>query len=71
MLVQSQRFWNKKVSFVFRKYIKMSQANNMKKTELNGHVYDFSVDYTVTDTCHIIYIHKYLMKKYDKKKMFV
>ena len=40
----------------------------MKKTGLNGHVYDFSVDYTVTDTCHIIYIHKYLMKKYDKKK---
>ena len=40
----------------------------MKKTGLNGHVYNFSVDYTVTDTCHIIYIHKYLMKKYDKKK---
>ena len=35
----------------------------MKKTGLNGYVYDFSVDYgaiTVDDT---IDIHKYLMKK--------
>ena len=38
-------------------------VDNMKKTGLNGYVYDFSVDYgaiTVDDT---IDIHKYLMKK--------
>ena len=42
-------------------------ANNMqKKTELNGRVYDFSVDYKTFDTNNIIDIHKYLMKKHIK-----
>ena len=38
----------------------------MKKTGLNGYVYDFSVDYSDTevDKVHnILGIHKYLMKK--------
>ena len=37
----------------------------MKKTEtgFNGYVYDFSVDYDVTDIDDIKDIHKYLMKK--------
>ena len=38
-------------------------ANNMKKTGLNGCVYNFSVDYRVFDNNNIIDIHKYLMKK--------
>ena len=38
-------------------------ADNMKKTEFNGYVYDFSVDYDVTDVDYIKDIHKYLMKK--------
>ena len=38
-----------------------------KKTELNGYVYDFSVDYNFIDTSNIINIHKYLMKKHDIK----
>ena len=42
-------------------------ANNMKKTELHGYVYNFSVDYTAFDTSNIIDIHKYLMKKHDIK----
>ena len=29
-------------------------VDNMKKTGLNGNVYDFSVDYNVTDTSNII-----------------
>ena len=41
--------------------------DNMKKTGLNGNVYDFSVDYNVIDTSNIIDIHKYLMKKHDIK----
>ena len=42
-------------------------ANNVKKkTELNGRVYDFSVDYKTFDTNNIIDIHKYLMKKHMK-----
>ena len=39
-------------------------ADNMKKkTEINGFVYDFSVDYDATDVDDILDIHKYLMKK--------
>ena len=37
--------------------------NNMKKTELNGYIYDFSVDYVSIDVDNIKGIHKYLMKK--------
>ena len=38
-------------------------VDNMKKTEFNGYVYDFSVDYDATDVDDILDIHKYLMKK--------
>ena len=38
-------------------------TDNMKKTELNGYVYDFSVDYDATDVDDTVDIHKYLMKK--------
>ena len=37
----------------------------MKKTGLNGYVYDFSVDYDAIAVDHILDIHKYLMKKKD------
>ena len=37
--------------------------HNMKKTGLNGYVYDFSVDYDAIAVDDIIDIHKYLMKK--------
>ena len=36
---------------------------DMKKTGLNGYVYDFSVDYDATAVDDIKDIHKYLMKK--------
>ena len=39
--------------------------HNMKKTRFTGYVYDFSVDYNVTDIDDIKDIHKYLMKKND------
>ena len=35
----------------------------MKKTGLNGYVYDFSVDYDAIAVDDILGIHKYLMKK--------
>ena len=35
----------------------------MKKTGLNRHVYNFSIDYRAFDTSNIIDTHKYLMKK--------
>ena len=37
--------------------------DNMKKTRFNGYVYDFSVDYDVTNFDDILDIHKCLMKK--------
>ena len=40
-------------------------ANNMKKTESNGCVYNFSVDYRTFNISDITNIHKYLMKKHD------
>ena len=39
-------------------------VDNMKKTGLNGYVYDFSVNYNATDD-DISDIHNYLMKKND------
>ena len=40
-------------------------ASNMKKTGLDGHIYDFSVDYDSIAVYDILDIHKYLMKKND------
>ena len=39
--------------------------DNMKKTGLNGYVYDFSVDYDALAVVDILDIHNYLMKKND------
>ena len=38
-------------------------VDNMKKTELNGYGYDFSVDYNAIAVDGILDIHKYLMEK--------
>ena len=46
----------------------------MKKTGLNGYVYDFSVDYNAIVVDDILYIHNYLIKKiaqYNKTFRFV
>ena len=37
-------------------------VDNMKKTELNGYVFVFFVDYNIIDASNIISIYKYLMK---------
>ena len=37
----------------------------MRKTEFNGHVYDFSVDYNAIDVDGILDIYKYLMYSVD------
>ena len=42
-------------------------VDNMKKTGLDGYVYDFSVDYNAIAVDDILDIHIYLMKKHDKK----
>ena len=39
----------------------------MKNAELNGYVYNFSVDYDSTDIDGILDIHKSLIKKHDIK----
>ena len=40
-------------------------ADNIKKIECNGYIYDCSVDYDATDVDDIKNIHTYLMKKND------
>ena len=42
---------------------KQFSVNNMKKTGLNGYVYDFSIDYDAIAVDDILDIHKYLMEK--------
>ena len=42
-------------------------VDNMKKTGLNGYVYDFSVDYDAIGVDDILDIHKYLMEKNNIK----
>ena len=38
-------------------------VDNMKKTGLNGHLYDFSVDYNAIAAAYMLDFYKYLMKK--------
>ena len=57
----------KRYLFCLGNISKYFSVDNMKNTGLNGYVYDFSVDYNITDTNNIINIHKYLMKKDDIK----
>ena len=41
-------------------------SSNMKKTGLNGYVYEFNVDYSNNNTKDTIpYVHKYLTSKYN------
>ena len=42
---------------------KYFSVDNMKKTGLNGYVYDFSVDYDAIAVDDKLDIHKYLIKK--------
>ena len=46
-----------------RNISKEVSADNMKKSGLNGYVYDFSIDYHAITIADILYIHKYLMEK--------
>ena len=56
-----------KISLMCRKYLGDFSANNMKKSGLNGCVYDFSVDYRAFYSSDIINIHKNLIKKHNLK----
>ena len=42
---------------------KDSSVGNVKKTGLNGYIYDFSVDYDAIAVDDLLDIHKYLMEK--------
>ena len=48
---------------IYRFKAKDWSTDNMKKTGLNGYVYDFSVDYKAVNVDDIKNIHRYLMKK--------
>ena len=47
--------------------ISKDSVDNMKKTGLNGYVYDFSVDYDAIAVNDLLDIHKYLMEKNNIK----
>ena len=54
-------------SLCLEKISKKRSVDNMKKTEFNTYLYDFSVDYDAIAADDVLDIHKYFMKK--KKKM--
>ena len=45
--------------------LKDVSVNNMKKTGMNGYIYDFRVVYDTIATADILDIHMYSMKKHD------
>ena len=47
--------------YVLETFQKDFSVDNMKKTGLNGYVYDFSVNYDAIAVDDILDIHKYLM----------
>ena len=55
------------VSEIFQKIFQLLTWKKKKQTGLNGYMYEFSVDYRAFDTSNTINIHKYSMKKYDRK----
>ena len=50
---------------MFQKHLRRPFVDITKKTRLNEHVYDFSVNYDATAVDDILDILKYLMKKKD------
>ena len=51
-------------SIVSRKHLKKNRiVDNMRKTGLNGYIFDFSVDYDAIAVDDILDIYKYLIKK--------
>ena len=55
------------VPICLRNILRDFSVDNMKKTRLNGYVYDFSVDYDFIGNDKILDVHKYLMKKNNIK----
>ena len=53
--------------FYVKEIFQEISVNDMKKTRLNGCVYNFFIRYRAFGTSSIINIHKYLMKKHDIK----
>ena len=45
MSIQSKRLWNKNISLCLGNFSRSFSANTMKKTVLNGCVYECSIDY--------------------------
>ena len=54
------------VQEMFKKKFQKIKAN-MKKTGLNGYLYDFSVDYDAITVDDTLDIHKYLIKRHSVK----
>ena len=55
---------------MLRKCFKRLFSRQYKKTESNGHVYDFSIDYDAISVDNVLETHKYLIKKMIQYKIF-
>ena len=72
-LLMAKKFINSKQKILRLQQLSFSLGNiskdwtvdNMKKTGLNGYIYDFSVDYDAVASVDILDIHNYLLKKND------
>ena len=51
-------------------YLKTLQKNKQSEISLNGTVYDFSVDYSLTKKEDVFNIHQYLMVKINIKDVW-
>ena len=67
-LLMVEKFINLKQNILKLQQVNISidwSTDNMKKTDFNGYIYDFSIDYDATDIDDIKDIYKYFMKKND------
>ena len=55
---------------MLRKCFKRLFSRQYKKTESNGHVSDFSIDYNAISVDNVLETHKYLIKKMIQYKIF-
>ena len=63
----SFEYWYNAYPICLGNILKDFSSGNMKQIGLNGHVYDFSVDFESIDVDYILDIYKYLMIKSNIK----
>ena len=70
MSIQNKYSETKPCHLCLASILKDFTVEEMKKTELAGYAYDFSVEYNTIDVSDIVHIYKQLMKKIWYKIIF-